>query len=382
MAQRYQDGHLRRAKRKRGPDVWKFLWRESGSDGKRRQRTLTVGTLEELRTEREALNRIQFLRTNINRDLPGTALMTFGELVNHYRQTELLADNKTEKTRTTYQGYLRKWILPIWGNKYLHEIKAVAVEHWLRNLGQLSNGSKCKIRNIMSGIFSHALRYEFADKNPITAVRQSGKRRKVPVLLETAELHRLFDELQLRERAMIVCDALTGMRRSELMGLQWADIDFLELRINIARSVVDQVIGSCKTEASRKPVVIDEHIAQVLTAWRQESVYTGPGDWVWASPQKRGKQPLWLATVMRYYIHPAVKRAGIDKKIGWHTFRHTFSTLIKSLGVDAKVVQELLRHASFKTTMDGYTQALEAPKRQAQAALADLIMRTGTAFHA
>jgi len=52
------------------------------------------------------------------------------------------------------------------------------------------------------------------------------------------------------------------------------------------------------------------------------------------------------------------------------------------LGVDAKVVQELLRHASFKTTMDEYTQALEQPKRQAQEQLADLIMRTGTTGHA
>jgi integrase len=224
--------------------------------------------------------------------------------------------------------------------------------------------------------------YEFADRNPITAVRQSGKRQEVPVLLEVAELHRLFDQLELRERAMIVCDALTGMRRSELMGLQWCDLDFFEMRINIVRSVVDQVIGNCKTEASRKPVVMDEHIAQVLKAWRQESVYTASTDWVWASPQKKGRQPLWLATVMRYYIQPAARRAGITKKIGWHTFRHTFSTLIKSLGVDAKVVQELLQHASFKTTMDGYTQALEAPKRQAQAALADLIMRTGKVGHA
>ena len=85
---------------------------------------------------------------------------------------------------------------------------------------------------------------------------------------------------------------------------------------------------------------------------------------------------------MRYYIQPAAKRAGIQKNVGWHTFRHTFSTLIKSLGVDAKVVQELLRQASFKTTMDGYTQALEQPKRQAQEQLADLIMRTGTVGHA
>jgi integrase len=258
----------------------------------------------------------------------------------------------------------------------------VAVEQWLRSLGEISNGSKSKIRNIMSGIFSHAIRYELADRNPITAVRQSGKREKIPVVLDVAELHRLFDELELRERTMIVCDALTGMRRSELMGLEWSDLDFLERRISIVRSVVDQIVGQCKTEASRKPVVMDEHISKALTAWRQESVYTAPGDWVWASVHKQGTQPLWLSTIMRYYIQPAARRVGINKKIGWHTFRHTFSTLIKSLGVDAKVVQELLRHASFKTTMDGYTQALEPPKRQAQQALADLIMHTGKVGHA
>jgi integrase len=278
--------------------------------------------------------------------------------------------------------YLRKWVLPKWGPVYTQNIKPIAVEQWLHSLDGLSNGSKSKIRNIMSGIFSHAIRYELAERNPITAVRQSGKREKVPVILEVAELHRLFDELALRERAMIICDALTGMRRSELMGLKWQDLDFIEFRINIVRSVVDQVIGNCKTETSRKPVVIDEHIARALISWRQESTYTAPLDWVWASPHKAGNQPLWLATIMRYYIQPAARRVGINKTIGWHTFRHTFSTLIKSLGVDAKVVQELLRHASFKTTMDDYTQALEPPKRQAQEALADLIMRTGKVAHA
>jgi integrase len=382
MAQRYQHGHLRRAKRKRGPDVWEFLWREFGPDGNRRQRTLTIGSVKDLRTERDALNHIHTLRTNINRDITFPVLMTFEAIVDHYRQTELLADNKTEKTRKTYLVYLQKWILPKWGGEYLHNIKAVAVEQWLRSLDGLTNGSKSKIRNIMSAVFSHAIRYELADRNPITAVRQSGKRTTVPVILDAAEIHRLFGELALRERAMIVCDALTGIRRSELMGLQWQDLDFLGRRINIARSVVDQAINGCKTEASRKPVVMDEYIAQVLIAWHQETVYTAPSDWVWASPQMHGKQPLWLSTIMRYYIRPAARRAGITKNIGWHTFRHTFSTLIKSLGVDAKVVQELLRHASFNTTMDGYTQALEEPKRQAQTQLANLIMRTGKVGHA
>ena len=82
-------------------------------------------------------------------------------------------------------------------------------------------------------------------------------------------------------------------------------------------------------------------------------------------------------------LHPAGSKAGRhhqeDRLAHFPAYVLDFN---QSLGVDAKVVQELLRHASFKTTMDGYTQALEEPKRQAQAALADLIMRTGTAFHA
>jgi integrase len=382
MAQRYQNGHLRLAKRKSGPHVWEFLWRERGPDGRQRQRTLTVGNLQKLPTRREAMNEIHMLRMNINREIQNTSVVTLQALVEHYCQTELLAENKTEKTRRTYRVYLQRWILPKWGPAYLYLIKPISVEQWLRSLEGLRDGSKAKIRNIMSAVFSHAIRFGIADKNPITPVRQSAKRTTVPVILDPAELHSLFGKLGIRERAMIVVDALTGIRRSELMGLQWCDVDFIGSRIEIRRSMVDQIVGNCKTETSRKPVVMDEHIAQALIAWRLESMYTGPQDWVWASPHRKGRQPLWLSTIMRYYIQPAARRAGIQKNVGWHTFRHTFSTLIKSLGVDAKVVQELLRHASFKTTMDGYTQALEQPKRQAQEQLAALIMRTGTVGHA
>jgi hypothetical protein len=102
MAQRHQNGHLRRAKRKRGPDVWEFLWRECGKDGRRKQRTLTIGNVKEFRTEWDALNHIQSLKTNINKKRELSALMKLEDLVDHYRQTELLAENKTEKTRATY----------------------------------------------------------------------------------------------------------------------------------------------------------------------------------------------------------------------------------------------------------------------------------------
>jgi integrase len=69
---------------------------------------------------------------------------------------------------------------------------------------------------------------------------------------------------------------------------------------------------------------------------------------------------------MRRYVWPAAKRAKITKRIGWHNFRHTYSTLLRANGEDVKVVQELLRHANSKTTMDTYTQALSPAKRTAQ----------------
>jgi len=250
MAQRYQNGHLRVAKRKCGPDVWEYLWREQGPDGKRRQRTLTRN-VQKLPSHREAMNQIHMLRMNVNQEAPVTPFVTFQALVDHYCQTEILAENKTEKTRKTYRVYLHRWILPKWGSAYLHLIKPIAVEQWLRSLEGLCDGSKAKIRNIMSAVFSHAIRFEIADKNPITSVRQSVKRTSVPVILDANELHRLFNELGPRERAMIMIEALTGIRRSELMGLKWTDVDFIGSRIEITRSVVDQAVGKCKTEASQ-----------------------------------------------------------------------------------------------------------------------------------
>ena len=59
-------------------------------------------------------------------------------------------------------------------------------------------------------------------------------------------------------------------------------------------------------------------------------------------------------------------RAGIVKHIGWHTFRHSFATLLKANGEDVKVVQESLRHANSRITLDLYTQGLMPTKRQAQ----------------
>jgi len=97
----------------------------------------------------------------------------------------------------------------------MREVRTVAVEKWLRKL-KLARGSKAKIRSIMSVLFNHAIRHEFLPQgaNPITMVRQSAKRMRIPDILEVNELIALFDQLSHRDRAMALLDVVAGLRRA------------------------------------------------------------------------------------------------------------------------------------------------------------------------
>jgi integrase len=268
----------------------------------------------------------------------------------------------------------------------------VAVEHWLNTLTKetvqgserLARGTKAKIRNAMGALYNHAIRWQFADRNPITGpvkgsgVRVSAKRMSIPDILTIDEMQKLLSAVHLRERVLIFLDMVTGLRRGELAGLKWADIDFSKLQINVSRSVVDQHVGKCKTEVSQKPVPMDDYIAADLVEWYRHTPYHAPSDWVFATDSnragaKRGKQPLWLCKVMGYHIQPIARKLCIQKRIGWHTFRRTYSSILQDNREDVKVVQELLRHSSTKMTLDVYAQALTPSKRAAQSKVVAMI---------
>jgi len=280
---------------------------------------------------------------------------------------------KSYATQETYEGYLKKWILPRWRSYRLGDVKAVQVEEWLRSL-PLARGSKAKIRNIMSALYSHAIRWEWIRYNPITAVRQSAKRMKVPIILTIEQIQALLQQLNDPCRTMVLLDASTGLRIGELLGLKWKDVDFENLQVDVTRSVVKQRVGPCKTEASQKPIPLDADLAVQLWSWRLKSPYNQPEDWVFASPHTRGTQPYWPGTLFRTHIAPALKAADITGNVGWHTLRHTFGSLMKANGEDIKTIQELLRHANYKVTADVYTQAMTKAKRKAQSRVVRLIL--------
>jgi integrase len=373
------------------------------------RRKREVGRVDSMTIE-QAEETVKPWRLAANAHRPGPHnVQTMGELIAHFRMMEMPeegapVEDRTEdagenerawSTKDRYDSILTAWIEPQWSKVPLESIVAGEVEKWLRGLKRkpcgkqnrgnddrsglkpLAPGTKAKIRNLMSVLFNHAIRWRIFSQNPISGparkagVRQSSKRQETPDILELDEMRGILAELSIREKALISLDMITGIRRGELAGLKWEDIDFDDLLVNVVRSVVDQRTGKCKTEASAKPVPIDADTAEDLLAWYRVTPYNKSGDWVFATDsaragEKRGKQPLWLSKVMQYHIQPLVKSLGINKRVSWHTFRRTFTSLLTANNENVKVVQDLLRHASSKVTLDVYAQARMEDKRRAQ----------------
>jgi integrase len=360
-----QRGSLIKKSRKWGPDVWLFRWSEKGPRGKRVYRKRVIGTLEEYSDVDAARCAVTGLIAKINSANPRKSLdsMTIAQLCDHFEQRELAQSNtwRSYATKKCYAVYLKRWIVPHWGKYELSNVRTIEVESWLRRL-PLAKSSCAKIRNLMSVLFNHACRYELFDQNPIHLVRQGAKRKKVPCVLTPAEIKMLVDGLRLRERTLVLLAASTGLRQSELFGLKWGDINFTEGTMNVTRSIVYGVVGPCKTESSQRPVPLHRLIVEALANWRAERPYRKPDDWVFASGRRRGRKPYWGQAILRKYIRPLAQELGIEKRIGWHTFRHTYSTLLRSVGTEFKVMQELLRHSSLRSTLDVYTQAITPAK--------------------
>jgi integrase len=144
----------------------------------------------------------------------------------------------------------------------------------------------------MSVLFNHAIRHDLYDRNPIRWMRQSAKRLKAPRILSISEIQSLLSALDVRERTLVLLDVCTGLRMSELFALKWSDVNFETRELDVRCSVVKQIAGSCKTEASQKPVPLDRRLADVLMVWKSTTEYNKPEDWVFASPVHKGRRAI------------------------------------------------------------------------------------------
>ena len=406
----YQEGSIVRTARAKGPDQWVYRWRETQPDGTGLRRSKIVGDLMHYPTKADAKRLVENFRSELNAASPVERIgsMTVAEAWGHFQANEL-RDPDVDRSPTTIQSYLdyfKAHILPQWGNVPLDEVKSVAVERWLRSLRKnpkpapfvalqgmksvsenreyhapLSPGTKAKIRNHFCALFSHCIRWELYGKlNPIRSVRQSAVRQRDPDILTLDEVRSILGNIEpLAIKMMVATAAASALRRSEFRGLKWEDLDLENCWFHCHRGLVGKSVTKMKTRASRKSVEMNPALAVALLGWRGSSLYPQDSDWVFASPYTNGEHPYWPESALKDHVRPAAIAAGITKRIGWHTFRHSLASLLGQQGEDVKVIQELLRHASPRLTADVYLQGHTAAKRSALDRVSEIFMLEATA---
>jgi len=364
---RYQYGSLTKKNKRRSEDVWQFRFYETTSEGHRYRRSTTVGTVAQYPTKTDALRIVEPLRLRLNLHHRFGRPISIGALIDHYIEREL--PGRRYSTQQSHSSTLKRWILPRWGERSLEEIRPVAVEEWLRSL-TLAPKTKVNLRSLFHLIYEHARSWELTDRNPIDLVRQRGGRRCIPRVLTSGEIRLLLAQLIEPCRTMVLVAACLGLRASEIMGLQWQDFNWEDLTVFIRRGVVNGRSGDTKTEASQKSLPIDPRLARCLQELWKRTFHQGPQDWVFAN--KAGR-PRGQQNILHRHVRPAALRAGIGK-IGWHTFRHSYSTILRGAGTDIKVQQELLRHSTIHSTLNTYTQAISEQKRSANSVVVGILL--------
>jgi len=150
------------------------------------------------------------------------------------------------------------------------------------------------------------------------------------------------------------------------MGLQWQDVDFQSLRINVTRSIVKQRLGRCKTEPSLAAVPLPRaSCGGAVQLARLRSLLSAIRLRV-RQERGRSQNALWGSSYHAKKIMPIARKLGMTRLRGWHTFRHTYGSLLHEKEARLKVVQELMRHKTIRTSLDTHIQALTPSKRKAQ----------------
>jgi integrase len=372
---RYQFGQLRLWKGVK-QEVWYYRYYEQGTDGKRHRRSIKIGTREQYPNEAAAMRAVEVYRSSVNSGKSQPKPVRLDDVVVRFEREKMPA---RYSTRAAYQSLLRHWIRPRWGNTRLNQIEALEVEHWLKSL-TLAPKTKSNIRNLMHLLFECGRRWKLTDTNAIQLVRQSAKRLRTPRKLTPEEFRGLLTELAEPFRTMVVLAGCLGLRVGEILGLQWRDLDLLNSTLNIRRDVHQYRIDEVKTTTSEVPLPLSSEILEALLIWRSQASFVGSDDFVFASDRRTRKHPeaggpRGDTSMLRYQIKPAAARAGVVGKVGWHTLRHTYATVLEQVGVRMKVAQELLRHADIQTTMNVYTGAMERDKRQAVKLVAERMLK-------
>lgn len=306
--------------------------------------------------------------------------MTFSSFLEEWR--EKYGNKHLElKTMETYNHMLKNHIVPYFDMRRISDVKPIQILNFLDDLshdgarkdskpGGLSSTSIRFIHRILKDIFERAVEWRIINNNPVAAVkRPKVKEREVEVYNEQeAELlFKMLEKEPIHWRILITLALTTGLRRGELLALEWKNVDLDQCTIDVVQSLSysqgKTIIKEPKTKNSKRKVSIPDSLLPELKEYylfaEEYRKNLGSG---WGAGEKSF---VFFSEFGKPFFHTApgkwfsrfTERTGI-RRIRFHDLRHTSATLLINQGVHAKLIASRLGHADIRTTMNIYGHAL------------------------
>lgn len=277
----------------------------------------------------------------------------------------------SKNTFVTYKHMIDSHIKPNLGRFQLAKLNSLAIDNFYTELEKQGKSSATikKIHSIVRASLEYALQYQLIKRNPASVVQPPTVKHKDIVVWDEQQMIKFLDFVKDEWDFVVYHLALyTGMRKGEILGLKWADIDFINNKIRVMRSYSKTGFSEGKTSNARRVIDIDETTIEFLLK-RKKVVsenklkmgedYTGLDLIICRATG----DPVDVRNVNRRF-DKFVERSKLPK-IRFHDMRHTHATLMLKMGVPVKVVSERLGHGSIEMTLNTYTHLLPSMQLEA-----------------
>jgi len=273
-------------------------------------------------------------------------------------------------TLVRYIRIIRCDLKPFFGQMELSQISAELVQSFVAGMIKQKHRTKNRARwspktilhdlVLLKSMFKRAVILGYIHESPAQYVERPKVEDKEMDFLTPEEIELFFDNVTPKFRPLFMTAVMTGLRRGELLGLQWGDIDWNAGLLHVRRSLYKGTFVTPKSSRSRRAVTMSPELARCL---KEHKIACPPSkdDLVFCTE-------LGTAIDADNLVHreflPALRRAGL-RKIRFHDLRHTFTALLIATGENVKYIQYQLGHASIQTTLDRYGHLMPESHREA-----------------
>jgi integrase len=349
------------------PGTWRLrVFAEDPISGRHRQVSKTIHT--KTRPSQKYLDaQMAKFKGEVDKRSGSGRLATLGRVLDDWL-AELEREGRARSTLETYRSHIKKWIRPALGKVTLEKMTPERIRAFMGSL-EGSPRTQRLTHAILRGALAFAVANDWMPSNPASKVRPPRVAMASDTSLTPEKVGQLIVAAQAKSPVMgvaILLAAVTGLRRGELCGLRWDDVDWKAETIKVERAWVPGEGGQHLTETKthrRRTISVAGDTAKVLRAWRatQEAEWGEVGEWLLS--EAGGKIPLRAKQVTEVFGRLA-DRVGVDAHL--HDLRHFAQTQLIGAGVDVKTVAARGGHTP-QVLLETYTHGIA--ERDADAAI-------------